>query len=228
MQEGRGIPHIGTYQLPQLHQLIEDGLGVHRGLVVQMLEEHVLHFARGSQPFHQPFLIEQVAQLDADLGVFVRVEGGDAALGGAEGLAAQSLLLIGVLQHMIGHQQLHPLGDHQIGGGSVLRLNVLQLGHQLLHVQCHAVADDIGHMGVERAGGQDVQGEAAIIVDDGVAGIGAALEADHDVGMFRQQVCDLTLAFVAPVRAYDCFYHDARLLLSVWKRPFQRFSQRTT
>ena len=58
-----------------------------------------------------------------------------------------------------------------------------------------------------------MQGEAAIIVDDGVTGIGAALKADHDVRMLCQHIRDLPLAFVAPVRAYDCFYHDARLLL---------------
>ena len=92
-------------------------------------------------------------------------------------------------------------------------MNVLQLIHQLLQVQCHAVANDIGHMGVERAGGQDVEGEAAIIIDDGVAGVGTALEACHDVGMFRQHIRDLPLAFIAPVGAYDCFYHDARLLI---------------
>ena len=51
----------------------------------------------------------------------------------------------------------------------------------LRDVQGDAVADDIGDMGVENARGEGVQGKAAIVIDDGVPRVGAALEADDDV-----------------------------------------------
>ena len=78
---------------------------------------------------------------------------------------------------------------------------------ELADVQGDPVADDVGDVRVEHARGQGVQGEAAIIIDDGVPRIGAALEADDDVGRLRQQIGDFPLAFVAPVGADDRFYH---------------------
>ena len=52
-----------------------------------------------------------------------------------------------------------------------------------------------------------MQGKPAIAVDNGVAGVGASLKADDDIGLFGQQIGDFALALVAPVGAYNCFYH---------------------
>ncbi len=48
-----------------------------------------------------------------------------------------------------------------------------------------------------------MEGELATRVDDGVAGIVAALRADDDVGTTCEQVDDLPLAFVTPLAADD-------------------------
>ena len=50
-----------------------------------------------------------------------------------------------------------------------------------------------------------MESKPAPIIDNGMAGVGAALEADDHVGGLRQHIRDLALAFVAPVGAYDCF-----------------------
>ena len=110
---------------------------------------------------------------------------------------------------MIGHQDLSALGDDQVGSGHTLIGDALQLVYQLLDVQCNAVSDDIGDMRVENTGRQNVQRKAAIIVDDGVACVGTALEADDNIGVLRQHIGDLALAFVAPVGADDRFYHSS-------------------
>ena len=52
-----------------------------------------------------------------------------------------------------------------------------------------------------------MQGEPAIVVDDGVAGVGPALKADDHVGLPGQHIGYLALALVAPVGAYNRFYH---------------------
>ena len=117
VEEGHGVPHIGADDLPQRQQLGEELFPVHRRLVVHGLEEDVLDLHRAGQVLPQAVLLEEVADLDADLGVLVRVEGGDAALGGAEGVAAQAGLLIGVLEDVIGQQELGPLRHDQVGGG---------------------------------------------------------------------------------------------------------------
>ena len=109
---------------------------------------------------------------------------------------------------MVGHEQLGPVGDNQPGGGHSLGLHLRQLAHQLGDVQGHAVADHVGDMGVKNSGREDVQGEPAVVVDDGVARIGSALKADHHVGLLGQQIGDLALAFVAPVGTYNRFDHN--------------------
>ena len=44
------------------------------------------------------------------------------------------------------------------------------------------------------------------IDDDGVAGVSATAPARHDLGVFGEQVNDLTLAFIAPLSANDYYY----------------------
>ena len=172
-----------------------------------MLEQNVLDLQSAVQTLPKDIFVEEVAHLDADFSVLVRVEGGDAAFGGAEGFAAQTLLLIGVLKDVIGHQQLGTLRDNQIGSGDALIGERLQFCGQLDRVYGYAVADDVDDMGIEDAGRERVEREPAVIIDDGVAGIGTALKADDNVRGFGQQVGDLALALVAPVGAHDRFYH---------------------
>ena len=96
-------------------------------------------------------------------------------------MAAQALLFVGVLEDVIGHEQLGPLRDDQVGGGYPGVQQAGQFIGELADVQGDPVADDVGDVRVEHARRQGVQGEAAIIIDDGVPRIGAALEADDDV-----------------------------------------------
>ena len=46
-----------------------------------------------------------------------------------------------------------------------------------------------------------MQGELAVLIDDGMARVRTALETNDYVALFRQQVRDLALALVAPVCA---------------------------
>ena len=48
-----------------------------------------------------------------------------------------------------------------------------------------------------------MQGEFAQFIDDGVAGVAAALITDDDVVVLRKQVHHAALALVAPVDTYD-------------------------
>ena len=181
VQEGHGVTHIGLDDLAHLQQVLEELVCVDAGLVIHVLEENVFDLDSVVEMLFQAGLVEQIADLDADLGVLVGVEGGDAALGGAEGMAAQALLFVGVLEDVIGHEQLGPLRDDQVGGGYPGVQQAGQFIGELADVQGDPVADDVGDVRVEHARRQGVQGEAAIIIDDGVPRIGAALEADDDV-----------------------------------------------
>ena len=62
--------------------------------------------------------------------------------------------------------------------------------------------------GVEDARGDQVELELLAVAHDRVAGVVAALEADHEVGPLGEQVGDLPLPLVAPLGAdYDYSRH---------------------
>ena len=63
-------------------------------LAVQMLQNDILGLTHACNFLSQKFLIEKLAYLETDLCIFIRIERCNTGLGGTEGLAAQSLLLV--------------------------------------------------------------------------------------------------------------------------------------
>jgi hypothetical protein len=59
-----------------------------------------------------------------------------------------------------------------------------------------------------------VELELLAVADDGVAGVVPALEADHDVGLLREQIHDLALALIAPLGPD---YHHSRHGGGLWR-----------
>jgi hypothetical protein len=175
------------------------------------------------QPIPENIVIKQLRDLEADFGELIGIERGNAALGGAEALARQTGLLVFVHQRMIGHDHLGTLGDDELGGRHAPGEQLGHLGVHFADVQCHAVAHNVGDVGVEHAGGHGVQGKFAVVVDDGVTGICAALEADDNVGILRQHVGDLSLSLVAPVGAYNRFDHNISLSAAAECRTFSQY-----
>ena len=70
-----------------------------------------------------------------------------------------------------------------------------------LRVDDHAVADQAQLAGVEDPRRDQVELVDLVAADDRVAGVVAALVADHDVGPLGEQVGDLPLPLVAPLGA---------------------------
>ncbi len=79
----------------------------------------------------------------------------------------------------------------------------VHLGPQALAVQGHAVAQNVHDALAENAGGQQVQCKLAVLVDDGVTGVAAALIADDHVIVLGEQVHHAALSLIAPVDTYD-------------------------
>jgi len=72
-----------------------------------------------------------------------------------------------------------------------------------------AGADDVHRLGIEDAGRHEVERELAVLVDDGMARVVAALEPDHQIGLERQQVDHPALTFIAPLRAHHRLHRHA-------------------
>src|SRR4051794_2608048 len=80
----------------------------------------------------------------------------------------------------------------------------LDLAGENSRVDDDAVADRADLARVEDPGGDQVELEGLTVADDRVAGVVAALKADHDVRLLGEQVGDLPLPLVAPLGAdYD-------------------------
>ena len=108
---------------------------------------------------------------------------------------------------MIRHDDLAAVGDHQLGGGNALTDNALQLMKQDRDIECHAVSDDVHHIGMKGAGRQCVKRKFPVLIDDRVPRIGASLKADDDICGIGEGIRDLSLPFIAPVCTYDSFNH---------------------
>ena len=137
--------------------------------------------------------------------VFIGVKRRNALLGGAVLFILQPGFLQTVLKTVPGQQQRRPVADFQIvrGDGHALPGDILHFLPQVFRVNGDAVPEDIHDTLPENAGGQQVQGKFAVLIDNGMAGIAAALIADNDVIVFGQQIDHASLALVTPVDADD-------------------------
>ena len=156
-------------------------------------------------------LVEKLADLKAGLGKFVSVKRRDPRFGGTEGFSSQPFLLILVEQHVIRHDHLCAFRHHQARPDPFL-MQGLGLLEKLSDVQRHAVSDDIDGVVVKHAARKLVQGEFPILIDDGVAGVAAALKADDYIRLGGEDVGDFSLPLITPVRAHDGSDHAAFLL----------------
>ena len=133
----------------------------------------------------------------------------DAAAGGADLAGALVAALAGLLARAVElaverQDQRRVLGDPQRldRDRDPLAAQGLDLAQERPGVDHDAVADD-RELAAHDAGRQQRELVGPAVDDERVAGVVAALEADHDVGALRQPVHDLALALVAPLGADD-------------------------
>src|SRR5204863_7577211 len=98
-----------------------------------------------------------------------------------------------------------PVADVDAGGGELV-----DLGKERLWIDHYAVADDAGDAGMENAGRQQPQHELAPVRVHRVAGVVAALVTSDDGKVRRQEIDDLALALVTPLRAQHCYVRSHR------------------
>ena len=53
-----------------------------------------------------------------------------------------------------------------------------------------------------------MKSEFSVVIYDSVTCVCPALKADYDVAVVGKNVGNFTLTLVAPVSAYNCFYHS--------------------
>ena len=114
-------------------------------------------------------------------------------------------LLAGGVEQLVERQhQVGAIGDEDAAGRVDAALGELvELAEEGLGLEHHAVADDAGDAGVQDARRDLAQDEVRVADDDGVAGVRAALVAHDQVGPLGEDVDELALALVPPLRPDD-------------------------
>ena len=103
---------------------------------------------------------------------------------------------------MIGQNQVRFVADEDAAGDvDAVPGQLVYLREQRLRVDDDAVTDDAGHARMQDPRGNQPQDELGPVHVDGVAGVVSALVAADDGKMWREEIDDLALAFVSPLRA---------------------------
>ena len=177
-----------------------DGVG---GQLVDLLEDGVGVGERALELLAEDLLVQHVLDAQAGAVHLVHVAGADAALGGADEVLAELLLVRAVEVLVVGHDDVRVAGDLEALGGDALLGEHVDLGEEDLGVDDAAVTDHgVGAL-VHDAGGNLVQSQLLAVGDDGVAGVGTAgVAADH-VKVAGDEIGDLALALVAPLSSHE-------------------------
>ena len=96
-------------------------------------------------------VIIEFVDLEADFGIFVGIEGRNTALGGAEGIFAQALLLVAVKGDMVRHDDLRTVGNNDVRLGNAAVFQLLHFLDEVFYAECNAVADDVDDVLMEHA-----------------------------------------------------------------------------
>ena len=175
----------------QLASLAAQGLDLRVGLL-QAIVELVLQRRR----------LEEVADADPPAGYLVLVAGADSATGGADGLLflAAGVDALVVRQDHVGvvaHHELRRVGEQPAAAEKI------DLLHQRLGIDHHAVPDDALLARVQDAARDEVEHRLHAADHQRVPGVRPSLVTHHHVGPGGEEVDDLPLPFVAPLRADD-------------------------
>ena len=121
-------------------------------------------------------------------------------------LVAESVLFQSVKELVIGHADGCAVADLEVFRAycDTALAQTRGLIKQVLKVDDYASTEDVDGVVAEDAGRQQVQDELALVVYHGVACVVAALIADNDVVIFREQIDHAALALIAPVCSHDC------------------------
>ena len=178
-------------------------------MVITVDDEEILPLKNVGQTGLECVAVGELAHAQRLFHVLVRVGGGDAAAGGAELLVRQTILLQAVEQLVVRHADDGLVADFQVlrRDGDAAGAQALDLVEHVLGINDHAGAEHVHGLVAQDTARHEIEHELALVVDDGVAGVVAALIAHDDVVLLAEQVDHAAFALVAPVDAYDGCQH---------------------
>ncbi len=189
--------HIGQCIVQRLLEIDRLGLqvlGQDEVMVVQVFQ----------QLLGKALFVEQIGHADGATGNLVFVGRADALAGRADLGGAAGSFTRHVQRHVVRQDQRTGFGYFQarrdFDAGSFQLVDFTQ---QIRHGQDDAIADIASHAGTHDAGRNQLQSSLLAADDQRMAGVVAALETHHALGVIGQPIDDLTFTFIAPLRTDD-------------------------
>ena len=211
-----GFSHIGLQDARVRQVLLTDFLDRVGVEAVDLAQDGILLLERGLDLQAEDLLVEQILDADALASSFVLVARADAALGGADLVLAEALLVGAVEVFVPRHDDMRVAADLQVLARNALGLEHRHFLHEHARVDNDAVADDGNGVLVHDTRGHQVQRQFLVTVNNGVSCVVSTLVAHDVVVLARNEVGDFTLAFVAPLGTDEnCTGHER----SSFRRP---------
>src|SRR4029434_5976424 len=85
-----------------------------------------------------------------------------------------------------------------------LRLRRMNFFDENFRIDDDAVADDAELIGMERAGGNQMENSFMAVNDERMSRVIPALKPNYNIGFMGKQIDDFTFAFIAPLGADNC------------------------
>ncbi len=187
-------------------EVLDDFVGVERLAIVEMMQQIVDDTEIGSDLGGENIPIDAVDGPDSRARHLVLVRRADPAARRPDRIVAAALLRAELDPVMVGEDQVCAIGDPEPALGlDALGVQAVDLGEEGGRINNDAVSDDAFLAGPEDPGRHEVQHLLDAVVNDGMAGVVAALKARNHVELLGQPVDDLAFAFVAPLGADE--YH---------------------
>ncbi len=204
MQRERDIGDERRDFLGMRQLLIESLLKIHRRQAEIVLQDEVVKIEHLTELGGEAVTLEQIRHTHRSTGHLVLVRRTDAAPGGADGVRSARSLACAIQLHMRGQNQRTVGRDPQpLEHRDALADQRRALDEQCIERQHDAVADETAHLLAQDARGNQGKYGLAAADDESVAGVVSALKARDGGDALGQQIDDLALALIAPLRADD-------------------------
>ena len=115
---------------------------------------------------------------------------------------------------MVRHNNLCSVRNNNVWLGNSAIFEVSHFLNEVFNAESNTVADYIGDILMENTRRKLVKSKFSVIVDNCMSCVCTALKTNYDVAVVCENIGNFTLALVAPVGTYNCFYHFTKLLFT--------------
>ena len=203
MEKGCRITDPGAQPFGIRGILFKNNIGIDGVAAVELLKLTILQLAKMNKPFPETIRIDEFGHPDTDPRSLVSIAGADASQGGAD-LSISTGALFRLIQRAV-------IGQHDMG--AVTDENILfmiethlqesvELGDEGAGVYNNSIADHAGRILLENSGGDQMEDVLLVLYLYGMPRVGSALVTNNDVCISRQNIYDLTLALISPLKSY--------------------------